>query len=266
MNKKICFSLLVPTRNRPDSILRLIDSLEQKTADIGSIELLLYFDEDDLSCEHINFRRWSFVRIVTGPRKTLSVCWNVLAENAGGEWLFLLGDDVIFRTQGWDTNFSKVCDRISDRIGLVFCNDGFWRARFAAHFCISKTWVNTVGRFVPPYFPSDFNDLWLDEVATRLGRRFYVPNVLIEHMHPNFGKAELDVTHLERLARHASSDLQKLYDSYLVERQQEISLLNSYCIQTLPIFVGKTLFKWHYFNSQVLWLWERVVRKLGLVS
>ena len=47
------------------------------------------------------------------------------------------------------------------------------RKNFLTHGFLHRNWVETVGYFVPPYFSSDFNDTWLNEVADMIGRKIY---------------------------------------------------------------------------------------------
>ena len=46
-NKKFTISLLCPTRQRPENIIRLLDSLKLTTNNIQDIEVVLYVDIDD---------------------------------------------------------------------------------------------------------------------------------------------------------------------------------------------------------------------------
>ena len=81
---------------------------------------------------------------------------------------------------------------------------------------------------MPPYFVSDYNDLWIDEVATKIDRKIYIPGFLIEHMHPNFGKSKLDATHNERLQREKvkKNNPRDIYNETKLERENNIKILN----------------------------------------
>ena len=264
------FSFLIPTRGRPAALLNCITSIFEMCDAPNLTEVIVYVDDDDKSYSDFNFSCCPNVKVVKGPRQVLSQCWNICAEHASGEFLFCFGDDVVVRTQGWDTLFLKRTNLVTDKIGFFFCDDGFWGARFAAHFCITRTWVDVIGRFVPPYFPSDYNDLWLDEIANRIGRKFFVPGVLFEHLHPNFGKATLDQTHLERLERQASSNLQELYQSLLSEREGEAEKLRSFTQTTLSVLMLKL--ETYFFKSRdhMIYFLKRLknktLRVVGMIS
>lgn len=182
------------------------------------VEVIFYIDDDDVaSMDQAEALRLEFPTLaivsVVGPRIVLSECWNVCAAAANGEILFHCGDDIVFRTEGWDVMVTGAFDLSDDKILFVHGRDGFHDERFGTHGFIHRRWVDTVGYFVPPYFSSDWNDAWLNDVANVLGRRVFLPDVYTEHLHPDFGKAELDLTHRERIERGAADQVQALYES-----------------------------------------------------
>lgn len=178
----------------------------------------LYVDEDDTKTQKSAVVKEKNVVITVGPRIVLSKTWNEAYKKATGEIFMHMGDDLIFRSKNWDDHVVKVFKKYPDRIAFAFGDDGFWKEKFGTHGFIHKNWIDTVGYFVPPYFSSDFNDTWLNEVAEVIGRKFYMPKVYIEHMHPMFNKAPWDKTHLERLERGKKDNVTLLYASKIHER------------------------------------------------
>jgi len=204
-------SVLCPTRGRPRSVLRLLQSL-RRTA-VADVEAIFYLDEDDPELQQaadvIHADEHSMV--VIGPRIVLSKCWNRCWDEATGDIGMQCGDDIRFRTPGWDAQVEAVFRLYTDRILLAHGDDGFQHGALATHGFLHRRWVETVGEFVPGIFTSDFNDTWLTEVADALGRRAYLPDVVTEHLHPAAGKGEWDRTHRERLERHRTTDPGALY-------------------------------------------------------
>jgi hypothetical protein len=172
----------------------------------GSVEILAYIDDDDPSDY-----RTEGVRIVRGPRIVLSDCWNKLAEVADGEILGMGADDIRFRTFGWDSLVRSVFDDFPDRIVFVHGRDGIHDEKLATHGFISRRWFETVGYFTWGGFPADYADTWLHELAGRIGRRAFVPALLMEHLHPIARKAEWDQTHRERLARGREANVAQIW-------------------------------------------------------
>lgn len=167
-----------------------------------SVEFVVWTDEDDRADYDQLLWQMEHVTVLTGPRTVLSMCWNFCWREARGDIFGHLGDDVVFRSQGWDTHVRNGIEHHEDRIAFVHGSDGIQDQRLGTHGFVSKEWTDAVGYFVPPYFASDYNDTWLNEVADMIGRRLYVPAIVTEHMHYSAGKAEKDQNTIERLERH----------------------------------------------------------------
>lgn len=214
---KDLISILLPTRNRPDFMEKMIFSAVDLAKDKGNIEFILYMDFDDheshkkLSEIHLKFPYVTGImgsRTPSGHHVNLSIMWNECYRMSKGSIAMHAGDDIIFRTQDWDQIVRDKFNEYDDKIVFVYGNDGNpdyrnednTRSVFGTHGFLHRNWVKTVGYFVPPYFTSDYNDTWLNEVARTIKRDAYV-DVLTEHMHPSLGKHEWDATHQERMQR-----------------------------------------------------------------
>ena len=87
-------------------------------------------------------------------------------------------------------------------------------------------WRDAVGYLLPPYFHGDWADYWITdvvrEISSALGqaRKVYQPNIFIEHLHPELGKAEKDETYYEHLIERTRPDAAQPYKSD--EGQKEI--------------------------------------------
>lgn len=200
-------SILCPSRGRPDSLGEMVATAFATAERPAKVDIVLRLDADDPRLHE--YPNLSGVTYLTGPRTLLSQCWNQAAEAARGDILMHAGDDIRFRTPGWDR---AVTDAFPpDRIAFVHGRDGIHDQALGTHGFVHRRWVEAVGYFVPPLFSSDFNDTWLNDVAERIGRRVFLPEVFTEHLHPSVGKAVWDVTHRERLERHAADDVEGLY-------------------------------------------------------
>lgn len=214
-------SILLPTRGRRDNLIRLWGSIVETTDNIDDIEMIVAVDDDDTSYDGLDFN------IKKYPRMVLSEYWNECYKRAKGDILMHAGDDIIFRTDGWDTVVKEAFAEYPDHIAFVFGNDGSpHNGTFGTHGFIHRKWAETVGYFVPPYFSSDFNDTWLNEVARAVGRHIHIP-ILTEHMHPDFDKAPLDDTYTDRVERHQRDNVNALYDSKAAERAEDAEKLKA---------------------------------------
>lgn len=213
----------MPTRGRPGNVRRLCTSAWDTEA--YETEFVFYVDDDDDVATFLTVAE--FGQVVRGPRIVLSEMWNRCADVATGDVLMHCGDDIVFRTADWDRLVLDEFERWSDRLVLVHGRDGFQDANLATHGFYHRRWVEVLGRLVPPYFSSDFNDKWNTEVADAVGRRVYLSNVYTEHMHPVTGKGDWDETHRERLARHQRDGLDRRYRELASERAADAAKLRA---------------------------------------
>lgn len=230
-------SVLCPTRGRPDGFAELCQSMyetalafDERMQSAADFEVIAYLDDDEPECDryHAASDGFWFVRWIGGPRIVLSEMWNRCAEHASGEILMHCGDDIRFRTRGWNKTVEDVFNRYPDRIAFVHGDDLLQpEGRVGTHGFIHRRWMETVGYFVPPYFVSDYNDLWLTEVADRIGRHVYLPQLITEHMHPDAKKAPVDLTHQERHARHMQERPDLLYVELAHERDADAEKLRA---------------------------------------
>lgn len=200
-------SILCPTRNRPGNVRRLIESARD-TAD-GPLEFVFYADDDAPLPPDITSQ--DGVVTITGPRIMMSAMWNACWDRASGEIAMMGADDIAFRTPGWDTTVLAEFTKYPDRIVLVHGQDGIQGPDLGTHSFLHRRWVETVGYFTAPYFSRDFADTWINDLAIRIGRRVYLPEMYIEHLHPVVGKAPWDETHQERVIRGEHDDVDGIW-------------------------------------------------------
>lgn len=212
---EIRISLLCPTRNRPGKMAKMWKSAVETAANPDAVEVVFYLDNDDVA-GMCGLRlaagvRPQQVRAVIGSRMILSKCWNAAAEIARGDIFMHCGDDIVFRSAGWDSVVAEKMAAFDDRIAFVYGRDGIGDERLGTHGFIHREWARVTGYVVPPLFSSDYNDTWLNEVADRVGRKVYTPDIYTEHLHFGARKSALDRTYMERLVRHREDDVEGLW-------------------------------------------------------
>ena len=195
-------SVLVPTRNRPIQLKKLIISVYETAFDPDNIEMCFYINEDEktVSVEVIESLGYKNIKFKCGERVIMGDLWNKAMELATADILMLGNDDFIFRSRDWDRYILEVFEKYEDKILYVYGKNGNPQQKSGTYGFLHRNWVNTVGYFTPPYFVSDGVDGWLNEVSLSLGRRVFVPEVFIEHMHFTLGKSAMDSTYAERIA------------------------------------------------------------------
>lgn len=235
-------SLLTPTRNRPHAMFRLWESAKQTADDPKRLEIVFYMDNDDaFSLRKFEEMDCPQVKGILGERIVLSEMWNECYKEATGDICMHCGDDIVFRTQGWDT---RVLNHFSDHPdGILFVHgmDGIQDAKLGTHGFLHRNWIDTLGYFVPPYFSCDYNDTWLTEVADMLGRRIYDPEIYTEHMHWAVGKQPRDSTYSETTARGHRDNVTALYDSLRNKRVEDAEKLKKVIMEFQLKHVDKVL-------------------------
>lgn len=231
-------SLLIPTRKRPYYLEKLFKSIVDTADNINEIEAILYIDEDDQEtitrlqycsdplCKMMNLG-W-----VIGDRIRLSQTWNECYKltNTGSEIFWHGNDDCTFDTKGWDTLVTKAFDQYNDKIVFVGGRNS-WTPHdgdLFTHGWLSQEWIQTLGYVTPDYFSSDFCDLWLTDVAKKIGRFHYIPELLIPHYHPAYGTAPEDQTHKDRIIRHYADNVRQKYDDLAPKREEDALKLSRY--------------------------------------
>jgi len=227
-NRPALISILVPSRGRPEMWRDMIASVFATATYPRNVEVRTRVDDDDLALDDYV---WIWERlgrkapVTIGRRILLSEAWNELVPLARGEILMHGGDDIIFRTPGWDQMVRDVFAASDDKILLVQGDDlSPNREALATHGFVHRRWVETVGYFLPPLFSCDWNDVWLTEVADAIGRRVLLPFVT-EHQHHSFGKRERDTTDAEREQRGADDDVVGLFNRTKPDRVRDAEKL-----------------------------------------
>jgi len=224
-------SLLVPTRNRPSGMERLCNSAFSKAEDSNSVEIVFYIDNDDKRSRDkaLELQKNYNIKFIIGERIVLSNMWNECYRKATGPIYHHAGDDLVYKTKEWDRIVKSEFEKYPDKILFVYGRDGIVDSgELGTHGFIHKNWIETVGYFVPPYFSADYNDTWLTDLAKRIDRLVYIPDLYIEHLHFSVGKSELDDTYRDQRARRKRDKVKALYREKEWERIRDAEKLKEF--------------------------------------
>lgn len=221
MSDKI--SILLPTRRRINAFTNFYNSIKETAEEFP--EIVAYTDNDDQ--EMYGFLcGLGDVQVINAPRIILSQMWNECYRVATGNILMMAGDDLVFRTPGWDRMVKETFDSCPDKILFIHGDDGI--VNFGSHGFLHRRWIETVGYITPPYFSCDFCDVWLQDVSNALNRRVHLP-FMADHMHPVHGKAPWDETHIERIERGKRDNVEAIYNSLTDKRREDVEKLRNVC-------------------------------------
>ena len=209
MSTEPVISIVVPTRGRVALLGRLLDSIADTAARPDRLQIVLRIDRDDLPTAAVEHPRLDLVKLV-GPPAKMGQMTRECCRAATGKYVLLLNDDAVCRTPGWDESILEPFAAFDDEIALVWCNDLF-RGPIIPNFpLLSRTTCELIGGVCPGDYNRDYIDTHLFDVFKKLEalghrRTVYLPDVVIEHLHHEAGKAELDATYVK--ARQEADEL-----------------------------------------------------------
>jgi len=183
-------TMYVPTKGRPDNAKRLQDQF-YKTARLSSRIVFINSDNDDKLHMYTGLNE----RIVVTPEKPgfvspLNLGYRIDRRKYFSFAVGFMGDDHLPRTVGWDEVFIK--NLLDLDSGFVYGNDGFQGARIPTHIAMTSDIPLTLGFMTLPQLKHLYADnFWLD-LGKSISKIRYLPEVVIEHMHPAAGKATYD--------------------------------------------------------------------------
>lgn len=175
-------SILCPSRERPRSLQRLLESIQATANNVEDIEVLIYLDNDDESTIERDFTNYSFVRFFRGNRMWMSLMQNFLYSQSDGDFIMACADDFVFKTVNWDKIVVSTFASKTDPFWVLYGNDlGVHAGKLPTHFFLSRAWPNLLGTWVHPGRNSPW-DLWIFDVARALNRLEYLGDLKFEHL------------------------------------------------------------------------------------
>lgn len=224
------FSILIPTKNRISNIEKVIKTCLGMAKNPQKIEIIFYTDFDDLESQNFisNYNSKNIFWVTTKNKVTFSDMWNYCYRQSSGKYLMLCGDDVTFETKNWDEKILDIFNAYNDKIVYVVPCDGYQNGKIGVHGFISREWTNCIGRFTAPYFSYWYVDEWIDNVAKKIGRFHYAPEIIMSHNHPSINALYYDALYKENESKLKNPDLHEIWKKTLYEREQEAIILQKY--------------------------------------
>ena len=200
---KPIFSLCVPTRNRVQFIERLLGTLKDTVDNGERIEILFAIDDDDIISEAYlrHCRKRSSFAIKVFKREQSKFFnrdyYNWLADKAVGEFVWVIGDDLLFIKKGWDTILINKINEyfLAHPARVVYINikdntplpiDEYYPSlpNYSNFPLISKEAITAVGYFMPPQIPSWSGDYvaYLAYNSDRCNRVLNIEEPILEHI------------------------------------------------------------------------------------
>ena len=188
--------VIVPSRGRPENIAALWDAWQTTTT--SSARLLVAADDDDRTLpDYRNVCSERGIKLTVGPRlrmvptlNELAVQWAPLYPAVG-----FLGDDHRPRTADWNERYLETLQELGT--GIVYGNDLLASERLPTQFALTSNIVQALGAIVPAPVKHMFADNQVWDLGHAIDRIRYLPDVIVEHLHPLNGKADDDAGYRE---------------------------------------------------------------------
>jgi hypothetical protein len=182
---------LCPSRGRPEKAQEAWDSFE-KTKSRDSSSMWFIVDEDDESFEEYG-KRVPTTSVEPSGRRGMVDPLNTVVRQTWSrcDVIGFVGDDHRFRTVGWDEIFETQLASVGG--GLAYGFDGNWRdGEIPTQIFISTNILKALGWMALPAARHLYVDNAWRVIGEKLNRLYYFPDILIEHMHPAYSKADWD--------------------------------------------------------------------------
>lgn len=198
-------AVIIPSRGRPNVVHELVTTY--KTTILQNT--VLYFSLDSTDPDVDEYTKNAFmhygVEVCISDNNSM-----ITALNAGAEMalsidnpfaLMFAGDDHRPRTYGWDAFYLNELKKFGT--GMVYGNDLFQGPNIPTQIAMTSDIVKALGYMALPTLKHLYLDNWWLELGRAANCIAYLPDIIVEHMHPAAGKATMD----ENYARVNSTEI-----------------------------------------------------------
>ena len=191
MAMKMC--VVVPSRGRPENAERLAQAFKDTNTEA---DLYIVIDNDDPKWNEYakseNYKKLPADNKTGGCAKSLNTGAVYLLDITKFplyDYFVFMGDDHLPRTENWDKAFIQA---LGQNTGIVYGDDLLQGANLPTAFGMSRDLVNELRGMTFPGCVHLFFDNFVKQLGLDLEYLKYLPDVIIEHLHPVAGKAEMD--------------------------------------------------------------------------
>lgn len=186
-------SILIPTYKRPSSVIRFANHAFGSCSGENCIEIIFGCHKEDIETQsaisELRSTETLKVECVIIPhhqdgKPHLVQFWNDIYPHARYDIIGFFGDDVLFKTPRWDNLVIQEFDK--DPVQLVYGNDvHIQKGECATLFFTHKIVHQEFGYYLYPPFRRWYMDTFMDHVFRTANKINYLPELILEHIHPN---------------------------------------------------------------------------------
>lgn len=191
--------VIVPSRQRPHTVADMAEAFVD-TCDTDT-RLIFAVDADDPTAGDYEravdrlTTRAGLVGVRVQPTGSMVEALNATANavlatvEPAPRALGFMGDDHRPRTAGWDVAYLTALGALP---GVVYGDDRLQGARLPTQFAVSADVVRRLGHMAPPALTHLYVDNYWRDVGRAAGCITYLPDVVVEHVHPLAGAVQWD--------------------------------------------------------------------------
>jgi hypothetical protein len=185
--------VIVPTRGRPENMARLAASFVGTDA---HADLYAVIDKDDpLLDQYLANKDYTSLVIdntTGGCAKALNSGAQIVLDCSVYPFydiFIFMGDDSLPQTLNWDQAYEKA---LLGKSGFAYGDDLIQGENLPTQFAVTRDIVERMQGIAPPGITHLYVDNFAKQFGTDLGCLIYLPEVVIEHLHPMANTAEWD--------------------------------------------------------------------------
>lgn len=231
-------AIIVPSRERMNRRLTLLTSIITTVKDINNVNIYFGVDKDDPTRDLIYKVASAIpcVKIVDINNNSkfpgLGKLWNICVNNTKEDIISMVGDDMVFQTQNWDEMLLEEFKNMPpDKIKAVHCNDAHHGKKLAVNLFCHRKYAEIMGQFMREEFKINWVDQWLHQMFNAFNRLTYREDIMIEHRHWVYGKANHDGVATRMAVEDTNQISDKLWSSLVDERILDAKKLSTYLKQ-----------------------------------
>lgn len=192
---KPVLTIFVPTRGRPEVLNQFGTEFEATKRE--NTKVVFIVDDDDPLKERYFARNLLNLEIFVAPpsERGMNAAMNYgfreyARQGKLGYAIGFMGDDHRPRTVGWDTDYLTELALLGT--GFVYGDDMFQGERLPTQVAFTTDIGLALSYMAPPSLQHLNVDTFWRDLGREINRITYLPNVIVEHMHPLAGKAIYD--------------------------------------------------------------------------
>jgi hypothetical protein len=215
-------TVLCVTRNNPVALLETYESWRKATRHDGGTEFLAVIDHDDpVLDKYLETCAETLIKYkIVPPEHTgwmnTALNYAALLRAGQGEDVGFVGDDHRFRSEGWD----EVVHAALKQYAIVYGNDLWQGQNLPTQVFIRADVIMALGYFALPGARHLYLDNQWRVLGEQAGSLAFLPEVLIEHMHPSAGKGEWDENHVRVNASSMYEHDRGVFENWVQNRLQ----------------------------------------------